>query len=116
MLDVKGVGEHLGVSKENLLGTHKRADTSSEKVTGLLGLADALRLRMHAKCFTCFREMCFQRLIQRLLDLEGLQDIGTVPYYGIIDMGLTYSGVNPATGWRGERCVLLDARRNDRLI
>ena len=28
-----------------LIGTHERADISSEKVTGLLGLADALRLR-----------------------------------------------------------------------
>ncbi|CAE7943883.1 Scn10a [Symbiodinium necroappetens] len=50
MLDVKGIG------------THVMADISSEKVTGLLGLADALR------------ELAFQRLVQRLLDLEGLSD------------------------------------------
>lgn len=36
--------------------------------------------------------------------------MGTVPYYAIIDTGLTYSGINPATGWTGERCVLLAAR------
>lgn len=35
------------------------------------------------------------------------QGMGTVPYYAIIDTGLTYRGVNPATGWTGERCVLL---------
>ena len=35
--------------------------------------------------------------------------MGTVPYYAIVDSGLTYSGVNPATGWSGERCVLLAA-------
>lgn len=35
------------------------------------------------------------------------QGMGTVPYYAIIDTGLSYSGVNPATGWTGERCVLL---------
>lgn len=92
MLDVKG------------LGTHKRADTTSEKVTGLLGLADALR------------EMCFQRLIQRLLELEGLEGMGTVPYYAIVDSGLTYSGVNPATGWSGERCVLLVRQRQSRFF
>ena len=36
-----------------------------------------------------------------------MQGMGTVPYYAIIDTGLTYRGVNPATGWTGERCVLL---------
>ncbi|CAK9020083.1 unnamed protein product [Durusdinium trenchii] len=91
MLDVKG------------LGTHKRA-AISEKVTGLLGLADALR------------ELCFQRLIQRLFDLEGGEAMGTVPYYAIIDTGLTYSGINPATGWTGERCVLLVRQRQSRLF
>ena len=32
-------------TRERLIGTHERADISSEKVTGLLGLADALRLQ-----------------------------------------------------------------------
>ena len=41
------------------------------------------------------------------------QGMGTVPYYAIIDSGLTYSGVNPATGWTGERCVLLAAGRQE---
>jgi len=93
MLDVKGIG------------THVMADISSEKVTGLLGLADALR------------ELAFQRLVQRLLDLEGFSDVmGTVPYYAIIDTGLVYSGINPATGWTGESCVLLVRRRQSRLF
>ncbi|CAE8609378.1 unnamed protein product, partial [Polarella glacialis] len=93
MLDVKG------------LGTHERADTSSPKVTGLLGLADALR------------ELCFQRLLQRLVELEGLSDsLGTVPFYALIDTGLTYEGTNPATGWTGERCVLLVRQRQSRLF
>jgi hypothetical protein len=39
--------------------------------------------------------------------------MGTVPYYAIVDSGLTYSGVNPATGWSGERCVLLAAGLQD---
>ena len=38
------------------------------------------------------------------------QVMGTVPYYAIIDTGLVYSGINPATGWTGESCVLLVAR------
>ncbi|CAE7457422.1 Klhl18 [Symbiodinium natans] len=93
MLDVKGVG------------THVRADISSEKVTGLLGLADALR------------EMAFQRLVQRLLELEGLSGVmGTVPYYAIIDTGLAYCATNPATGWTGESCVLLVRQRQSRLF
>ena len=56
MLDVKGIGtlpaaEASGThvdstirSETFMLGTHVMADISSEKVTGLLGLADALRL------------------------------------------------------------------------
>ena len=38
------------------------------------------------------------------------QVMGTVPYYAIIDTGLVYCGINPATGWTGEACVLLVAR------
>lgn len=114
-----------------LIGTHERADISSEKVTGLLGLADALRLRFcslgvvrlvelkmslsfsddcsilsmpsssylcdrpwrrvcwkigkllemwgkpyasrNLTCWNRHRELCFQRLIQRLLELEGVE-------------------------------------------
>lgn len=44
--------------------------------------------------FICFFVIC-------------MQGMGTVPYYAIIDTGLMYRGVNPATGWTGERCVLL---------
>eukprot|EP00439_Symbiodinium_sp_Y106_P010715 s9657_g1.t1 len=63
------------------------------------------------------RELAFQRLVQRLLDLEGFSDVmGTVPYYAIIDTGLVYSGINPATGWTGESCVLLVRRRQSRLF
>lgn len=38
--------------------------------------------------------------------------MGTVPFYAILDTGLTYTGINPATGWTGERCVLLAARQS----
>ena len=47
------------------------------------------------------------------VDLQGM---GTVPYYAIIDTGLTYRGVNPATGWTGERCVLLVTRARETKI
>lgn len=70
----------------SLLGTAP----ASPQVTGFLNLADALR------------ELCFQRLVQRLADLElgaalaeyhedpAAQDIawGTVRCYGIIDTGI----------------------------
>lgn len=93
MIEVKG------------LGTHVAADISSPRVTGLLGLADALR------------ELCFQRLLQRLVELEGLEDsLGTVPCYALIDTGLRYQGTNPATGWDGESCALLLRQPQSRLF
>jgi len=93
MIDVKGVG------------THKLADISHPKVTGLLNLADALR------------EIMIQRLIQRLIELEGLEHkVNTVKFYGIVDTGLQYKGKNPATGWENERCVLTLRQRNSRIL
>ncbi|CAM9874815.1 unnamed protein product, partial [Heterosigma akashiwo] len=92
MLDVKGVG------------VHKNADYfSSPKVTGLLNYADALR------------ELAFHRLIAHL----AAKDDGawsTVQAYAILDTGLTYQGLNPATGWRGEKCVLLVRQRQSRFF
>mmetsp|Transcript_83025 Transcript_83025/g.138757 ORF Transcript_83025/g.138757 Transcript_83025/m.138757 type:complete len:440 (+) Transcript_83025:3-1322(+) len=82
MMDVKGVG------------THKCSNHGANpRNTGLLNLADGLR------------EFAIQRLVQRLADLEG-QQWGTVRFYGLLDTGLQYKGVNPATGWTNERCVL----------
>jgi hypothetical protein len=102
-IDVKGVG------------THTDADISSPHVTGLLCLADALR------------ELGMQRLLQRVLDSEcgdshlagdhsATARPSTVALYGIIDTGLTYAGINPATGWRNERCVLLLRQRQSRVV
>jgi len=93
ILDVKGVG------------THKLADTSHPKVTGLLNYADAIR------------ELIFQRLIQRIIELEGKQHcVRTVKFYAMIDTGLSYKGVNPATGWKNEKCVLSVRQRNSRIL
>lgn len=48
---------------------------------------------------------------------EGLSDsLGTVPFYALLDTGLQYSGMNPATGWQGERCVLAVRQRQSRLF
>ena len=78
------------------------------------------------------RELAFQRLVQRLLDLEGVprSSCQTVATYAIIDTGLRYARqepnangagsttveqINPATGWRGERCVL-EVRNNNKAL
>ncbi|CAK0860322.1 unnamed protein product [Prorocentrum cordatum] len=91
MLDVKGVG------------THSDALLSSPKTTGLLNLADALT------------EVCYQRLVQRIAELEGA-NWSTVRYYAILDTGLQYRSTNPATGWDGERCVLLVRQPQSRFL
>jgi hypothetical protein len=87
MLDVKGIGVHI-----------KSAFTKSTKNTGLLNYADALR------------EFGLQRLVQRLADLEE-QTWQTTKFYAILDTGMTYSGINPATGWKDEKCVLCVRQR-----
>ncbi len=47
---------------------------------------------------------------------QDLSDVlGTIPCYALLDTGLTYQGVNPATGWTGERCALLLRQRQSRL-
>ena len=75
------------------VGTHKCSNHGANpRNTGLLNLADGLR------------EFAIQRLVQRLADLEG-QQWGTVRFYGLLDTGLQYKGVNPATGWTNERCL-----------
>lgn len=91
MLDVKGVGTHID------------ALVSSPKTTGLLNLTDALT------------EVCYQRLVQRIAELEGAT-WSTVRYYAILDTGLQYRSTNPATGWEDERCVLLVRQPQSRLL
>lgn len=102
-MDVKGVG------------TAAAAEVTDAKRSGLLGLSDALL------------ELLWQRLIQRLLDLqghsphEGASDMATVQTYAIIDTGLRYADdtANPATGVvqeRGERCALAVRQRQSRLL
>lgn len=90
MLDVKGIGTH----------THAEV---GERTTGLLNLTDALL------------ELAFQRLIQRLVDLDE-EPWCTVRYYALIDTGLQYRLTNPATGWESERCVLLVRQPQSRLL
>ena len=93
MIDVKGVG------------THQDADISSPHVTGLLCFIDALK------------ELAFQRLLQHVLEREGVDRCcSTVRFYGIIDTGLKYVQKNPATGWAGDRCVLLLRQRQSRIV
>jgi len=92
MLEVKGIGTHI------------QADhTRSPKNTGLLNFADALR------------ELCYQKLIQRIIELEGLtEQMSCVKFYGLIDTGFKYNGINPSTGWENERCVLAVRQRQSR--
>uniref|UniRef100_A0A7S0CPY5 Flavin reductase like domain-containing protein n=2 Tax=Amorphochlora amoebiformis TaxID=1561963 RepID=A0A7S0CPY5_9EUKA len=93
MLDVKGIGTHL------------LADTKHPKVTGFLNYADALR------------ELMMQRLIQRLIELEGREHaVKTVQFYAVIDTGLAYKGKNPATGWENEKIVLSVRQRHSRIL
>eukprot|EP00746_Dinoflagellata_sp_MGD_P040697 gnl/MRDRNA2_/MRDRNA2_19831_c0_seq1.p1 gnl/MRDRNA2_/MRDRNA2_19831_c0~~gnl/MRDRNA2_/MRDRNA2_19831_c0_seq1.p1 ORF type:complete len:456 (-),score=67.82 gnl/MRDRNA2_/MRDRNA2_19831_c0_seq1:511-1827(-) len=91
MIEAKGIGTHIDGSIEN------------PKTTGLLNLADALR------------EVAFQRLLQRLAEIEG-EEWSTVKYYGIIDTGIQYHLTNPSTGWENERCVLLIRQPQSRLL
>ena len=86
------------------IGTHEEANFgASTKNTGMLSLADALR------------ELCYQKLVQRIIELEELDDeFCCVQFYGLLDTGLKYVGENPATGWKGERCVLAVRQRQSR--
>ncbi len=94
------------------IGTHADADISSPKVTGLLGFADALR------------EISFQRLVQRLIDKSADDEragastsaLSTVKFYAILDTGLCYKETNPATGWKGERCVIVLREGSSRFL
>lgn len=48
-----------------------------------------------------------------MAELEG-QKWETTKFYAILDTGMTYSGINPATGWVNEKCVLTVRQRNTR--
>lgn len=90
MLDVKGIGTHASA-----------AGHVTPALSGLLNFADALK------------EMCIQQLIQRL-SVKEKQRWKTIQTYALIDTGLKYTGINPATGWQGERCVLTVRQQNSR--
>jgi hypothetical protein len=87
MFDVKGVG------------TSAIHQDLQLKACGFLSAIDA------------FKELAFQRLIQRISDITSQKsDIkwGTVRYLAVIDTGFKFKEgvVNPATGYEGDRCVL----------
>ncbi|KAJ4460968.1 hypothetical protein PAPYR_2821 [Paratrimastix pyriformis] len=78
---------------------------------GLLPLTDALK------------ELAYQRLFQRLADLAGGRKPGgcgweTVRTLAIIETGLCFRSdiENPATGFRGDRCVLAVRQAQSRLV
>jgi hypothetical protein len=95
MLDVKGLGTHVSA-----------AVSDNPRNTGLLSCADALR------------EFAMQRLIARVCERQPVSQYPTpwrtVEFYAIIDTGLQYTGLNPATGLKGERCVLTVRQRQSR--
>jgi hypothetical protein len=95
LLDVKGCGTHA----DALVADNARN-------TGLLSCADALR------------EFAMQRLLARVCERQPAwrhpSPWRCVEFYAIIDTGLKYAGVNPATGLAGERCVLTVRQRQSR--
>eukprot|EP00475_Leptophrys_vorax_P031600 TRINITY_DN4790_c0_g1_i3.p1 TRINITY_DN4790_c0_g1~~TRINITY_DN4790_c0_g1_i3.p1 ORF type:complete len:645 (+),score=172.11 TRINITY_DN4790_c0_g1_i3:1939-3873(+) len=98
MLDVKGVG------------TSKLQLDADVKASGFLSAVDA------------FKEMAFQRMIQRIADIDSQiaqkSHWGTVRYLAIIDTGFKFpkEKANPATGYKGDRCVLAVRQRHSRLV
>ncbi|KAH3762725.1 hypothetical protein Pelo_5429 [Pelomyxa schiedti] len=93
MIDVKGVG------------TTNLQPSFELKANGFLPLTDALK------------EYAYQKMIQHLCDKER-STCKTVEYYAIIDCGFGFSRntPNPATGFCGDRCVLLLRQRQSRCV
>ena len=85
MVDVKGVG------------TSELQKKFPPSATGFLCLADALK------------EVCYERLIQRKVYPK------TVKHLAIVDCGFSYVGENPATGYVGDRVVLMIRQPHSRL-
>jgi len=77
-------------------GTSELQKEFPANATGLLCLGDALK------------EVTMERLIRERV-LKDSPHYGTVKHFAIIDVGLQYGDnvINPATGWTGDRCVLL---------
>jgi hypothetical protein len=98
MLDVKGVGTSIMQTDADL------------KACGFLSAVDA------------FRELAFQRLLERISEFEitenGSRAWGTVKYLAVIDTGIRFKQgvINPATGYSGDRCVLVVRQRNSRFV
>jgi len=93
MLEVKGIGTCILQEEFEL------------KACGLLSLVDALK------------EFAYEKLLQRISKINN-QPWGTVQYYAIIDTGLRFKAncKNPATGYPGDRCVLVVRQRQSRVI
>lgn len=93
MIDVKGVG------------TTSMQKSFEPSACGFLPLVDALK------------EFSYQHLIQHLAEREKTW-WSTVQYYAIIDCGFGFKKdvANPATGFCGDRCVLLLRQRQSRCI
>lgn len=86
-------------------GTTKLQPEIPKKATGFLCLVDA------------FKEFAYQKLIQRIAELEK-QNWATVQYYAILDTGIKYKDdvINPATGYKGDRCGLVLRQRQSRIV
>lgn len=93
MLEVKGIGTSI------------LQPEIEQKACGFLSYVDALK------------EFAYEKLIQRISVLEN-QSWNTVQYYAIIDTGIKYKNncKNPATGYEGDRCVLVVRQRQSRII
>jgi hypothetical protein len=80
------------------------------KASGFLSAVDA------------FKELAFQRMIQRIADFDNKDHQktywGTVRYLAILDTGFKFpkDKAHPATGYKGDRCVLAIRQRHSRLV
>lgn len=94
LLDVKGVGTTI------------LQPSVSTKACGFLNFVDALK------------EMAYQKLIQRLSEKENEKIWKAVSYYAIIDTGIRFKQdvPNPATGYKGDRCVLVVRQAQSRIV
>ena len=93
MVEVKGIGTTI------------LQPEIEKKACGFLSYVDALK------------EFAYQKLIHHISELEN-QEWNTVQYYAIIDTGIKYkeNEANPATGYKGDRCVLCLRQRQSRII
>ena len=93
MIDVKGVG------------TTKLQKYFDPKACGFLSQVDAMK------------EFAYEKLINKVLQ-NSKSEFSTVGTYAIIDTAIRFGEnvADPATGYKGDRCVLLLRQRTSRLV